>query len=137
MPHSAKAMTVNHRELMLSFFSNQLDFILFFYGLGFILLGCVCFAIAREARQTMPWAVLGSFAFLHGAGEWLDLTALIVGDVPAFAISRTVLMTVSFILLLEFARLEAIRLGLKVPGRWVYALLLLLVVLGAHLAGLN
>ncbi|HEX3859615.1 MAG TPA: diguanylate cyclase [Pseudolabrys sp.] len=122
---------------MFSFFSNQLDFILFFYGLGFILLGCVCFAIARGSQQTMPWAVLGSFAFLHGTGEWLDLTALIVGDMPGFAISRTALMTASFILLLEFARLEAVRLGLKVPGRWVYAPLLLLVGLGAHLAGLN
>src|SRR5580704_15404304 len=70
------------RELVFGFLSNQLDFILFFYGLGFILLGCVCFAIARGGRQATPWAVLASFAFLHGVSEWLDLIALIVGDTP-------------------------------------------------------
>ena len=125
------------RELMFGFLSGQLDFILFFYGLGFILLGCVCFAIARGGRQATPWAVLASFAFLHGVSEWLDLIALIVGDTPAFAVGRTALMTVSFMLLLEFARQEAVRLGLKVTGRWIYAPLLLIVALGARLAGLN
>lgn len=125
------------KDLMFGLFSSQLDFILFFYGLGFILLGCVCFALARGSRQTTSWAVLSLFAFLHGAGEWLDLTALIVGDTTVFAISRTALMTASFILLLDFARQEATRLGWKAPGRWVYVPLLLVVAFGAHLAGLN
>ena len=35
---------------MAAFFANQLDFIFFFYGLAFILLGSVCFAIGRGAR---------------------------------------------------------------------------------------
>jgi diguanylate cyclase (GGDEF)-like protein len=122
---------------MAVFFSAQLDFIFFFYGLAFILLGSVCFAIARGSRQGPPWLVLGSFAFLHGAGEWLDLLALIVGDTPAFAITRTALMTVSFMVLLEFARLDAVRLGLKIPGRWIYAPLLLVIALGAFVGGLN
>jgi diguanylate cyclase (GGDEF)-like protein len=122
---------------MFGLFSSQLDFILFFYGLGFILLGCVCFALARGSRQTTPWAVLSFFALLHGTGEWLDLTALIVGDTPIFAISRTALMTASFILLLEFARREAVRLGWNAPGRWLHVPLLLVVALGAHLAGVN
>lgn len=122
---------------MAVFFSAQLDFIFFFYGLAFILLGSVCLAIASGSRQGPPWLVLGSFAFLHGAGEWLDLLALIVGDTPAFAVTRTALMTVSFMVLLEFARLDVVRLGLKIPGRWIYAPLLLLVVLGAFVGGLN
>jgi diguanylate cyclase (GGDEF)-like protein len=125
------------KEVMATFFSNQLDFILFFYGLGFILLGSVCFAIARGNRQSMPWAVLGTFGLLHGAGEWLDLIALVVGDTHTFAIGRTALMTLSFVFLFEFARLEAIRLGFKIPGRWIYLPLLLLVVFGWYLAGLN
>ena len=122
---------------MAVFFSTQLDFIFFFYGLAFILLGSVCLAIASGSRQGPPWLVLGSFAFLHGAGEWLDLLALIVGDTPAFAVTRTALMTVSFMVLLEFARLEAVRLGLKALGRWIYVPLLLLVILGAFVGGLN
>ena len=51
---------------MAAFFSTQLDFILFFYGLAFILLGATCFAIfatpaaarAAAAKITQPgwWA---------------------------------------------------------------------------------
>jgi diguanylate cyclase (GGDEF)-like protein len=115
------------REDMATFFSNQLDFIFFFYGLAFILLGATCLAIARSRGRAESWAVLGWFAIAHGAGEWLDLTALILGDTPAFAVARTALMTGSFVLLMEFARLEAIRFGMRLPGRWIYVLLVLLV----------
>jgi diguanylate cyclase (GGDEF)-like protein len=125
------------KEAMATFFSNQLDFILFFYGLAFILLGSVCFAIARGNRQSMPWAVLGTFGLLHGTGEWLDLIGLIIGDNPVFAIARTGLMTLSFIFLFEFSRLEAIRQGFKIPGRWIYLPLVLLVAFGWQLDGLN
>lgn len=116
------------RENMAVFISSQLDFILFFYGLAFILLGATCFAIVREGGRGEPWAVLGLFGFAHGASEWLDLTALIIGDTPAFAAVRFAIMTGSFILLLEFARLEAIRFGLKMPGRLIYLPLVLLIV---------
>lgn len=108
---------------MAAFLSNQLDFIYFFYGLAFILLGATCWSVARSQGGGIAWAMLGGFAFVHGVGEWLDLMALIIGDAPAFGIGRTVLMTISFMLLMEFARLEAIRLGLKLPGRWIYVLL--------------
>ena len=67
------------RDNMAVFFSNQLDFIFFFYGLAFILLGVTCFAISRSRGRGESWAVLGWFAVAHGAGEWLDLTALIIG----------------------------------------------------------
>jgi len=81
--------------------------------------------------------VLGSFAFVHGTSEWLDLFALISADSPVFAIFRTGVMTLLFMILVEFARLEGARLGLKIPGRWIYAPLLLLVAWGGYLSGLN
>jgi diguanylate cyclase (GGDEF)-like protein len=112
-----------------AFLSDQLDFIFFFYGMAFILLAATCWAAARGQDDSHAWAVLGAFAFTHGIGEWLDLTALIVGDTPAFAILRTALATLSFMLLMDFARLEAIRLGLKLPGRWIYLLLALSIAL--------
>lgn len=114
---------------MSNFFVNQLDFIFFFYGLAFILLGTTCLAIARSKGRGEAWAVLSGFAFVHGLGEWLDLSALIIGDGAAFAVVRVVLMTVSFVLLLDFARLEAIRLGVNLPGRWIYVPLVMLVAL--------
>lgn len=122
---------------MAALFSAQLDFIFFFYGLAFILLGSVCFAIARSGEQGTPWFVLGSFGFLHGVSEWLDLLALIVGDTPNFVILRFGVMLVSFMVLFEFARLEGARLGWPVPGRWIYLPLLLLVAGGAYFDGVQ
>ena len=115
---------------MAAFFQAQLDFILFFYGLAFILLGTTSFAIARIRRRESFWAVLGLFGFVHGIGEWLDLTALIIVDAPLFAAARVVIMTGSFVLLMEFARLSAIQFGLKPVGRWMYLPLLGIVALG-------
>ena len=117
-------------ENMAAFFEAQLDFILFFYGLAFILLGSVCLSIARIRPHERPWTVLGLFALVHGIGEWLDLTALIAGDPPAFAFFRVALMTSSFMRLMEFARLQAIQFGLKVPGRWIYLPLVAIVAIG-------
>src|SRR5262249_12766741 len=65
------------------------------------------------------------------------LLALIIGDTPIFAWSRTVLMSVSFVALLEFSRIEAARLGLRMPGRWVYAPLFAFIAGGDYLAGLD
>ncbi len=122
---------------MATFFGNQLDFIFFFYGLAFILLGATCFAVARSKGRGESWAMLGWFGVSHGGGEWLDLSALIVGDTPAFATARTVLMACSFVALMEFARLEAVRLGVRLPGRWVYVPLLLCVGLAGVAGGLT
>lgn len=106
---------------MASFLSDQLDFIFFFYGLAFILLGATCSTVAKSRSGSQHWAMLAGFGFIHGIAEWLDLTALIVGDSPAFSIARTAVMAISFMLLVEFARLKAIMLGLRLPGRWIYA----------------
>jgi diguanylate cyclase (GGDEF)-like protein len=122
---------------MAGFFSSQLDFILFFYGLAFILLGATCLALARGFGENRSWLLLGLFGFLHGVGEWLDLTALVIGDTPVFAAVRVALMTASFALLLEFARREALRLGLKWAKGWVYVPLLAAVALGGAIEGPN
>jgi diguanylate cyclase (GGDEF)-like protein len=122
---------------MAEFLKTQLDYIFFFYGLAFILLGAICFALSKSARRELPWAVLGLFGVVHGANEWLDLLALSTGDAPAFAWARLVIMTGSFALLVEFARLGAVRLGRKVPGRWIYWAVALLVALGGLTDGLG
>jgi diguanylate cyclase (GGDEF)-like protein len=115
---------------MAAFFSTQLDFILFFYGLAFILLGATCFAISRISGRDESWLVLGLFGFLHGGTEWLDLTALVISDSPEFQFARTLVMTASFVVLMEFARRELIRIGWKAPGPWAYLPLLSLVGVG-------
>ncbi len=127
------------REQMAALINSQLDFIFFFYGLAFILLGTTCFAIAREGGRGEPWAVLGLFGFIHGAGEWLDLSALVIGDSPTYAVLRTAVATISFLVLLEFARLEAQRFGLQAVRhlRWLYVPLIVLVLVAGIWHGVN
>jgi diguanylate cyclase (GGDEF)-like protein len=117
------------------FLNAQLDFIFFLYGLAFILLAAVCFAVTGLPGRTTCFGMLGSFALVHGCAEWLDLIALLVGDTPAFALVRTLLMAVSFALLLEFARRQARQLQLKPPGVWLYAVLGLPVVVAGAMGG--
>ena len=119
---------------MRDFLTSQLDFIFFFYGFSFVLLGSVCFTIARGAQRISAWGLLGAFALLHGACEWMDLIALSISDTPAFTLLRTVLMTASLGLLMEFGRGDLPKLGQKTPGRWIYAPILLVLIV-AFLTG--
>jgi diguanylate cyclase (GGDEF)-like protein len=119
------------------FLNAQLDFIFFLYGLAFILLAAVCFAVTGLPGRTTCFGVLGWFALIHGCSEWLDLIALLVGDAPAFALVRTLLMATSFALLLEFARRQARLLQLKAPGAWLYVALALPVVAVGVMGGVG
>lgn len=122
---------------MAAFLATQLDFIFFFYGLAFILLGIVCFAIAKARGQQSAGRSLGLFGIIHGAGEWLDLIALIVADTIEFTIVRTAIMAGSYLFLMEFARKTAIQHGLKPPEQWVYFPLVLAVVVAGAIGGIN
>lgn len=120
---------------MAQFLQTQLDFIFFFYGLAFVLLGGVCFAIRRHSDQKLLWTLLGAFGLSHGASEWLDLSALVLGDTPLFAVFRIGVVTVSFMLLFEFARRGAQSCDWPAPGAWIYAVLLLGVLAGGFAGG--
>jgi hypothetical protein len=122
---------------MTLFLNAQLDFIFFLYGLAFILLAAVCFAVTGLPGRTTCFGMLGSFALIHGCSEWLDLIALLVGDTPAFALVRTLLMAASFALLLEFARRQALQLQLKATGPWLYIALALPLVAAAVIGGVG
>ncbi|RXF75562.1 diguanylate cyclase [Hansschlegelia zhihuaiae] len=124
------------RLAMAAFLIDQLDFIFFFYGLAFLLLGATCWAIARRRRNERSWAMLAAFGLIHGAGEWLDLSALILGDSPVFSSIRLSVMTASFVFLAEFGRIQMSD-RRWTPGRWIYPLILGLVVLIAYAAGLT
>lgn len=124
------------RETIAGFLAEQMDFIFFFYGLAFIFLGAVCFAISRIRGPGSSWMPLGLFGFVHGAGEWLDLSALVVADSAIFMLVRTVVMTASFLFLMEAARQNLPRFGLKPIRVQFYAALILPVVVGAAVGGI-
>jgi diguanylate cyclase (GGDEF)-like protein len=98
----------------------QLDYIYFFFGLVLFLLGAVCVSMSRSAPVRTPWWLLGTFAFVHGAGEWLQLLALTGGDSGVFSLARTIVIGASFVVLFEFARRTSGVLGGTTPGSWVY-----------------
>lgn len=120
---------------MAEFLGTQLDYIFFFYGLAFVMLGAVCFTIKNHDPAEPAWPLLGAFGFTHGLNEWLDLLALSLGDTPVFSLLRLAVLVASFAMLLEFARFSASRFGGKVPGRWIFAPLLLLIALGGATGG--
>jgi diguanylate cyclase (GGDEF)-like protein len=124
------------REIMASFFSTQLDFIYFFYGFAFVLLGAVCFGGSTGGARETSWAWLGLFGYSHGVLEWMELFALVVGDDAGFAILRIAFVLGSFLCLMEFARLEWRRLGADPPGAWIYAPLVFLVAITGIASGL-
>lgn len=104
---------------MSSVLAGQFDFILFLYGLAFILLGSVCFSRWQDGVQRIPWLLLAGFAFAHGGGEWFDLIALAGVDFPGFEMARALLLGISFLALVEFARKTNRVLRGHGPGVWV------------------
>lgn len=122
---------------MTAFFTDQLDYIYFFYGLAFVLLGAVCFSTASGRARVLPWSLLGTFSVVHGISEWLELLALTVGDSPSFAYLRTGVIVCAYLALAEFARVAALRVGLWAPSRWIFVPLIALVVLAGVYGGVN
>jgi len=90
--------------MMRELIALQLDYIFFLYGLSFILLAVVTFALHRIDKDRLPWHWLVFFGLTHGLNEWLDMLALSLGDPPFFLVSRLVVLAVSFLCLLEFFR---------------------------------
>ncbi|MDS4022818.1 MAG: response regulator [Candidatus Competibacter sp.] len=124
---------------MTGFFSAGMDYLLFLYGLSFLLLAAIVHALDRRPGDAMPWRWLARFGLLYGGNEWLELLALALGDDPRFAAVRLALMAASFVCLLEFGRNATAILGRWTPGRWILPLFLALAALGglAGLEGLN
>ena len=84
---------------MVDFWKVQLDYILFCYGLAFIIFGYAAYAVSRAPRAEPCWYWLGLFGACHGGYEWLDLAALSLGDAGWFRLLRLVVLTASFALL--------------------------------------
>lgn len=67
---------------------------------------------------------------IYGLNLWLDMLALNRGDSALFTATRIIVMALSFICLVEFARTGTKNVLGKGPGRWVTLLLFLLGCLG-------
>jgi two-component system NtrC family sensor kinase len=123
---------------MIDFFTEQMDYIYFFYGLAFIMLAAVSFIIARtKTRQHLPWSLLGFFGLLHGFHEWVHIISIDFQDIGIIKQLNTVLMLLSFLFLFEFGRSGiALLRGRNFAGRWIYIPLCMVIAVGG-LAGWN
>ena len=110
---------------MIDFFKGQMDYILFLYGLAFIMLGAVCFIMMKEKMHRLPWGWLGLFGFIHAVHEWLGIIDISIGHSDrSFQIVHILLIGVSFLALTEFGRGAVCGLHGKGPGRWIFVPLL-------------
>lgn len=109
---------------MTDYFTQQLDYITFLYGLSLVLLGAVCASIARTDRK-IPWNLLSFFAWMSGISAWIDLVAMSVVAHPACEIAQIILDLASFVALVEFARLGTAAVSRMQPGQWTIAVLII------------
>ncbi len=119
--------------MILAFFGQNRDYVIFCYGLALILLAVVCQLLRRSGRTPLPWGLLGAFAVLRGLGEWASLLTFIIGDSFWPGDIRLGLLAVSYVFLGEFARLSWVARQGWGPGRGV--LLVGLALAGVGLAG--
>lgn len=115
---------------MADFFQGQMDFILFFKGLAFLLVLAVTCLFRREASQVLPWRWLGFFGLAQGLASWLSLVALNFGGWFPLVLSGNLLQILSWVFLAEFGRSGISRLQKRDSGLWLIALLLMLTGLG-------
>jgi len=113
-------------------FAGQFDYIYFFYGLAFFLLGVICFTMGEGKSSRAPWPLLGLFGILHGSNEWLEMALFIYGKTRPLAIINLFILIISYLCLLEFARIGLYRLKGIIVERWAYVPLLLLLPLARH-----
>ncbi|MFZ5995107.1 MAG: ATP-binding protein [Thermodesulfobacteriota bacterium] len=120
---------------MADFLKDQMDYVLFFYGLSFALLAIVCWFLSRRRYGHLPWRWLGLFAAAYGVSNCLRMAAMSTGH-DVFLVARLGLMILAFVLLVEFGRTGMMALRGRAPGRWVFIPLLCLAALGGF-AGLR
>jgi PAS domain S-box-containing protein len=117
---------------MTSLITAQLDYIYFFYGISFVFLGVITFALYLLKDSKLPWKYLSAFGFIHGVNEWLDMGAYVYGDSTVFYYIRLLFLLVSFLTLFEFGRLSFKVVFNKQIPIWITSILLLLSLSGIY-----
>ncbi|MDD2865730.1 MAG: PAS domain S-box protein, partial [Candidatus Omnitrophica bacterium] len=109
------------------FFSQNLDYLSFFYGAAFFLLaaaGFIFYVRERSRRAlTLNWMFFVLFAVASALSKWIDLPAMSYYEgLSLFGALRLVLVVVSFVFLLEFSRSSYVFLTRRRFPLWLYVL---------------
>ncbi|MBM3254946.1 MAG: hypothetical protein FJZ08_01415 [Candidatus Omnitrophica bacterium] len=121
---------------MENFFTNQIDYVYFIYGLSFIILGAISYLlfITNKNQLFLKWLAL--FGFMQGAQQWLDLLGLSVADPQAFQFISLLILIASFLFFSEIGRDEAQKIFGKAYGRWILLPAILILLFGWSLNGI-
>ena len=104
---------------MTQLFHTDFDYILFVFGLGFVLLAITLYGLARRFTSPFTWRWLATSSVLLGLGAWLDMLTLAAGEgrgPPGDA--RDPVHGGVLVPPLQFARLTWSALGGRRIGRW-------------------
>ena len=115
---------------MTAFLVENLDYILFVYGLGFVLLAITLLGLRATVTSSLPWQWLGISAVFLGLSAWTDLFTLAGGHRGELDALRTALFVAGCAFLVEFARTSWAAVGGRRVGRWILIVLLALAALG-------
>lgn len=85
---------------------HQLDYLSFIIGFSFLVIAVIFFYLAHDRRGRLAWRWACAFGILQGCFWLLSLLALSLPDTLSFQVVRLGLFTISYLCLLEFARLS-------------------------------
>ena len=105
-------------------FAANLDYILFVYGLGFVLLAITLLGLRATVTSPLPWKWLGLSAAFLGLSAWADMLNLALGHRAGVDVIRTACFAAGCAFLLEFARTCWAAAGGVRVGRWIVVTLL-------------
>ena len=114
---------------MTEFLRANLDYVLFIYGTGLVLLAMILLGLGVTAVSSLPWKWLGVSAALVGLGTWTEMLLIALGPHGAMESLRVGLFAGGCAALLEFARIGWDSVGGARVGRWVVGLLLVVAAL--------
>ena len=108
------------------FFTENLDYLLFVEGMGFILFGGVCIAFNKMRKYSLPWIWFGLFGIFYGLSQWLDIVSIFSANSYPIEILSLSLVAIALFSLLQFGMTGIKSLHKSFPYRWLTAILLLL-----------
>jgi PAS domain S-box-containing protein len=116
----------------MNWFSTQIDYIYFVYGLAFLILALFAAPLARARQPAIPWGWLAAFGFIHGIHEWLVLLQVSLRPFPVLISTTVFTLSLSFLFLFEFGRRSwnstTGPTGIKLPDFLLVALMLALLI---------
>jgi PAS domain S-box-containing protein len=117
------------------FFTEQLDYIYFFYGLAFLAQSIIIFYAHFQAKLKLPLIWLGMFAFVVSMVQFANLAVTISGNQFLLSLFRATGLSIAFAFLFEFGRSGLSKYNIKTPGRWIYLIPGTILCAGAFFGG--